>query len=125
MIPELSWKPASRGEIYCAPACGRGCTRGEFDAATGKAAALAGDLGDGWKPDVWENLGWHWAAVKGGLKIHPNILNRGYTAFLGEAASHGGRWTESGRTAKSAVRNVIRQAKKEVRLLLTMIREAE
>lgn len=31
--------------------------------ATEAAAKLAEELGPGWKPEVWENLGWHHKAV--------------------------------------------------------------
>lgn len=62
----LSWKPRARMKgrvaIYCAPACGRECTRMEYDRAKRMSKLLAKALGPAWKPDVWENLGWHWAA---------------------------------------------------------------
>lgn len=27
-------------------------------------------MGPGWKPDVWENLGWHWRVYFGPLSLH-------------------------------------------------------
>lgn len=60
------WTPVAQpGGIYCSPRCGGGCTREAFDAAAAAAEALAKRLGRGWKPHVWENLGWHYEAVKG------------------------------------------------------------
>lgn len=65
------WIPRLRGEIYCAPACGCGCTKAAFDKATADAAALAARMGDGWVPRVWENLGWHYEVIKGCAELHP------------------------------------------------------
>lgn len=64
-----NWTPrALPGGIYCSPACGGAkgfCKRADFDRATMDAGALAAQLGDGWEPRVWENLGWHWEVAKG------------------------------------------------------------
>lgn len=67
------WVPILRGSIYCAPRCGRGCTKAEYDAAVKAADALARVMGAGWEPEVWENLGWHYAAKKGVASVSPNI----------------------------------------------------
>ena len=65
------WTPRSLpGGKYCSPACGGAkgfCTKADFDRATKDAGALAQRLGDGWKPRVWENLGWHWEVTKGAV----------------------------------------------------------
>lgn len=58
------WTPVHDGEIYCSPLCGAECKKADFDAATEQASLLATKLGDGWNPRVWENLGWHFEAVK-------------------------------------------------------------
>lgn len=55
--------PLKRGHIYCSPACGRGCTLNEYEAASKTAMWMVGVLGEGWIPNVWENLGWHCSAV--------------------------------------------------------------
>jgi len=98
----------------CAKWCGRGCTEQEYQQAVSGGTALARRLGKGWKSVVWENLGWHYQAVSPcrRLKVHPN--GTGYTAFLGEASSPGGTWAEHGRTPESAIRAVVRVAKREV-----------
>lgn len=63
-IDELYSKgPVKRGPYYCSPWCGAKCTIVAFDAAGIKAKALADRLGPEWKPRVWENMGWHYAAV--------------------------------------------------------------
>jgi hypothetical protein len=110
----LSWEPQLRGEVYCSSACGGGCTKAAHDEAERRATELAKRMGEGWKPRVWENLGWHYAVISpcGRLKIHPSIGDR-YLAFLGEADSYGGRWAEHGDTPEEAARSAIAHAKLE------------
>jgi hypothetical protein len=68
-----SWKPKANGHKYCAPACGRGCTRAEYDKAITNAAALVKRLkGKGWRPVVFENMGWHWRAISGPVQVYPS-----------------------------------------------------
>ncbi len=106
------WKPVRHGDTYCAPACGRGCTHIEFERATRKAKALAKQLGPSWKPNVWENLGWHYSAVSacGTIKVHPFGFGlRGFTVFVGSgkhATSDGAQWAEQGPTLRIALRKV-------------------
>ena len=78
------WTPReSIDGVYCAHACGRGCTRKEHDLAVEKATALATRMGDGWEPRVWENLGWHFAVEKGVASIRPPRSSDGeYTVFF-------------------------------------------
>lgn len=122
---ELSWNAVRRGNVYCAPACGHGCTRAAFEAAKKAGAALAKQLGKGWRARVWENLGWHYCAVSacGRWKVHPNIFKgkiESYSAFLGEG-SHGGRWIEHGRTPQSAIRNTRAVARAEARKIAGLL----
>jgi hypothetical protein len=85
------WTPRDLGGgIYCSPRCGYKCKRAEFDRVTAAAAALAARMGEGWRPHVWENGGWHYYAVKGdgghhsGLaEIHPPTRHQaGYSAWI-------------------------------------------
>lgn len=62
---KLSWKPKRNGDVYCSPACGGKCTWAAYQKAKRGAAALAKTMGPGWKPKVWENLGWHFKVVRG------------------------------------------------------------
>ena len=80
------------GGIYCAPRCGGGCTKADYRRAVKESAALATRMGDGWEPDVWENLGWHYKVTKGVAEIWPSIDHRfqrnaitGYTVSLNSA----------------------------------------
>lgn len=109
LMQELSWTARKRGATYCAPACGGGCTVAAHRVAKAAAANLCASLGDDWQPRVWENLGWHYSAISpcGRWKIHPFIYGGkidSYTAFLGDAGSSGGRWAESGKTPRAAMR---------------------
>lgn len=69
------WIPVRRGDIYCSPGCGRGCTIDEHDFAQENAKLLCAELNKkkpgGWVPHVHENLGWFWSAIneKHGLRV--------------------------------------------------------
>jgi len=121
----LSWIPVVRGAIYCSPACGHQCTKSAFDKATHDAEALVKKLGLGWKPRVWENLGWHYCAITtcGRWKVHTAIRGgkiEGYTAFLGED-SLGGRWARSGSTPRKAIRSTRDAAKAEFEIIRILL----
>ena len=100
----LSWEAVEEGLRYCAPACGRGCTSRERDITEAKAELLAQTLGPGWTPKVWENLGWHYAVRSpcDRLSVHPSY-GAGFTAYLNEPGSGGGRWAEHGDTPQEAI----------------------
>lgn len=112
--PMRDWRAQRRGAIYCAPACGTGCTYAAFLHAQTAARKLCKRLGAGWTPRVWENLGWHYSAVSkcGRLKVHPHDYNRrveSYGAFLGEP-NMGGRWAEHGKTPEAAIEATMKAA---------------
>lgn len=75
------------------------------------AKALTALLGEGWTSRVWENLGWHYAAVSPCRRIKVHHSSRSdrssYTAFLGDYGSHGGHWTATHEDPKEAVRAVV------------------
>ena len=55
--------------------------------------------GKGWKLDVWENLGWHYAVYNGTLTVHATEYLLGQTTYftlLGDTERGGGEcyWTE-------------------------------
>lgn len=125
----LSWEPVWRGAIYCAPACGAGCLRSEYNRAVRAADELARQLGPGWTPRVWANLSWHYSAISpcGRLKVSPCMvrLDRKITswiAFLGEGET-GGRWAEHARTPQSAIRNVVRRGREELAGIDALLRD--
>lgn len=56
------WKPVRRGNRYCSPACGGGCTYEAYEEARRHCKLLLDIMRtSGWRMDVWENLGWHYA----------------------------------------------------------------
>lgn len=128
---QLSWKPRRRGNIYCAPACGNGCTLDEYRQARKNAKTLAASLGPKWIPRVHENLGWHYSALSpcGRLYVTPSFYASpgesatiSYHAFLGEPFSYSGTWCGSGQTAKAAVRNVIFISKHELTRIKALLK---
>jgi hypothetical protein len=117
--------PVRRGPFYCSPWCGAKCTIVAYDSACFKGKALAEQLGPNWKPRIWENMGWFYAAVDstGCWKIHVSE-HKGtisYTAFLGTPDSPGGKWAEHGATPQEAIEKAKRAARKELRALQAMI----
>lgn len=115
------WKAVRRGPIYCAPACGGGCTHAAFLKATADAAALCASLnktsGKGWTPNVWENLGWHHSAISacGRIKVHPHGYGiKGATAFFGSADLPGGKWSAQSLSPAKAVQKVIAEFRAEL-----------
>ena len=69
-MTKKSWKPVRRGGVYCSPACGRGCTKAEYDEANSKAKKLLARMsGKGWKILVHENLGWFYQVRTNHLQV--------------------------------------------------------
>ncbi len=112
----MDWKPRKAGDLYCSSACGRGCTFAEFTVALEAGTALADRLGEGWSPEVWENLGWHYKSVSpcGRIKVHPHSFGGRFVAFLGEPSFPGGKWAEHGDSPREAVNAVIAKARAEM-----------
>lgn len=89
-----------------------------------KADELAAVLGlDRWRPRVWENCGWHWAAVSldDRIEVHPTTaiagMTSGFLAFLRRPGSGGGgRWSAGveGDDPRLAVGAVLAKAREEL-----------
>lgn len=75
----LSWKPIHKRDLYCAPACGRGCTYIEYRKAKDDGKRVKALLANpqGWKIRVFENLGWHVNLEKSGLQLWWHNYGRG------------------------------------------------
>jgi hypothetical protein len=116
------WKARRYGDKFCAPACGGGCTYAAFRLATRRATDLCKALGPGWKPDVWENLGWHYAAYfgkaidfgRGLIEIHAHHDYAGkevsYSALLQTSPQIGAE----GRTPAAVVKALKKAMQKRV-----------
>jgi len=97
---ESGWVPVLQGEVYCSPRCGGKCTLAAFDKATSDAQALASEMGQGWKPRVWENLGWHYDVGKSDARITPPPY--GSAEFTA--------WIEPGKTERNLICQFIEKA---------------
>jgi len=115
------WDAVRRGPIFCSPACGGRCTWAAHLAATAAADKLAREMGPGWTPHVWENLGWHYSVLSPcrRLKIHPG--GGTFTAFLGSAASSGGVFAETARTPRAAIAAVRARAAAQLAESIAML----
>ena len=114
-VQELSWTPMRSGARYCAPACGRGCTYTEYEAAKAVADSIVAELGGAWLPRVEENLGWFGSAWTGGdyteaVRLYPHGPGRGYWATFRT-------WSADGQTPTAALRGLIEKARGEVEAL--------
>ena len=119
----LSWGPLIDGERYCSPACGRGCTKAEYERAVKAAQALVKKLGYGWVPNVWENLGWYYKATSlcGRLEVSP-LMSRNPDAGLKHYyATLGERWTAQDSSPRKAVTKVIAMARKDVKKYVALL----
>lgn len=78
-----------------------------------------------WKVHIWENLGWHYAAVSscGRWSVHPHTRWRivaaakvaGYQAFLNSVrCTGGGIWAMSGKTPEAAIVAVQKRAIEDI-----------
>lgn len=121
------WKPRRRlgGTIFCSPACGGNCKRADYDRAVKRSAALAKRLGEGWEPDVWENLGWHFKVTKGLLEVYVHDDHSGRrpklaTSFTAYLQSHPQFWA-NGPTAEAAIKNTIESAQTTQRRITNAI----
>ncbi len=119
------WTPVRNGDAYCSPRCGGGpviCSIKRYEHAVDVANEVARDLGHGWKPEVFENLGWHARVVSPCGRINISLPTRpdvtGYMAFLGpKKIQPGGKWAERGRTPREAIENVLNAAREDLGLI--------
>jgi len=114
-MKKLSWKPKRRGVTYCSSACGHGCTWPQFVRARLAAKRLAKRLGPGWKPYVWENFGWRYQAIKGGVLCVSEYPDHSVAYFDGRS--------ESGKTPEGAVARVVESHKERIRRLQHVLKE--
>jgi len=82
--------PILRGDTFCSPWCGCGCTLASYNAACAAADELAARMGSGWAPDVWENGGWNYRVRKGCLTILPQRETQRWSAWIEPKIAVGG-----------------------------------
>lgn len=113
-IKELySQGPVLNGAIYCSPWCGFKCTKEAHDRAVRNAQELADQLGEPWKPRVWENGDWHYSAKCGESQVHVR-REGGYWASImvgvDEATRTGGiQYIGEGETPIEAVMDALKR----------------
>lgn len=125
---KLSWKPRRKGDVYCSPACGHGCTWEEYTAAkrTGLKMLTSMRKPSAWRVHVWENLGWHviieHVKSNGRLSVcvsHSNNKNEcRYYAMLSfsHARSSDARWPDlDSPTPQRAVDQILKAARRVVK----------
>lgn len=134
-----SWRPRRgidtvRGvETYCSPACGGNCTLKAYHDATSAAKKLAARLGAGWKPRVWENMGWFYRVERGPLTVNPTRYGKQprYSCLMNSepSPSAGGSilWFDRDyyRTPEAAVNAQLRLARSVIKRLQATIAAAE
>lgn len=121
-----SWEPVRNGVLYCAPACGRGCTWREHQRAHRLAWTLAKRLGRGWRGEVWEQLGWHYRAVRGPIQVIPHRTPRApitYSTLLGRTPTTGSIPCPLWQTAARRFRDPRAAVAHQIRLALSVWQE--
>jgi hypothetical protein len=80
--------------------------------------ALARELGEGWTPRVWENLGWHYSAMSSSdtISVHQTYSNNRYLALAHTSGGSGGQpgLTGQGDTPRKAVEDTIARIRAEI-----------
>lgn len=125
------WKPKRRGKFYCSQACGGGthCLWADYQGAKKSAVALAKQLGNGWTPRIWENLGWHFEVVSPcrRIRIHAckNARHTEYVALLStpvpHARAYGRLFIGVGKTPTAAINQIRKQGRAYIKQLQTML----
>lgn len=97
-------------DACCSPQwCGLGCTHADYEAVRQLAEKTCRQLGPGWKPRVFENLGWHGFAEAAGVHVSPpRRAGDRYSVILN------GHYTASAKTARAAVRKAFKLAELDV-----------
>lgn len=94
-----------------------------------EAHAMAAQLGSGWIPRVWENLGWYWTVRKGPIEIRPRH-GGGYAAEFRCPMDAGGwrnlvqLWVD-GDTPWEALHNCLEQGRSMASIFSSQLSAAE
>lgn len=104
------WTPIRDGDRYCSPRCGHGCTWAAYQHAVESANALCVELGEGWKPRVWENSGWYFSATRGKTEVHYN-KGQGFSVYFNSDAK---QYLADGPDAREAVRAAMNEAMADI-----------
>ncbi len=110
----------------CADWCGYGCTQKMYDEALWTAQHTAKRLGDGWKAEVFENMGWHSKVVSenGRVSVSPpnaRAQSKHYTAYFDK----GQHYSASGATPTAAVGAVLAQVRVDAEDMMQALEELD
>lgn len=114
------WTPERSGPFYCSAGCGYGCTWSDYVRVTAKAKRLAGLCGEGFKPEVWENLGWHFKAVNEARRVE--VWRRSSCEFQAVIAKH---WSAYGKTPQEAMEAAYVEIRAAIKDLQRLIRSVK
>jgi len=123
----LSWKPVRRGGLYCSPACGNGCTYRAYLNVVAAAKQLAKEL-PGFKPHVWENLGWHYSvvALDSRVSVYNNFRSYNVLANLRYPNAGDPEWGNvTALSAQKAVQKLSVNLRREIRKMQLMLQHLE
>lgn len=96
-----------------------GCTWVAYQKAKADAVALCKVLGPGWKPRLWENLGWHYEASHYQMRVTYSKFGKVYTAWFN--AIH--QEIADAKSPRAAVEKAIAQMHAYVGTLLSSLRK--
>jgi len=100
------WSPRLYGIYYCSPACGSKCKKVDYDNAKEAAETVAKTLGKAWKPELWENFGWHWRVTRGLVTVRPALEDNFFEAEICDRGSKGFlQFFGEGGSASAAIRH--------------------
>ena len=97
-----------------------------------KAEKLAKNLvkrmkGSGWRPMVFENMGWHWRVVSGPVQVYPSDGDRFWCMIGGKAKGDAGglaMWTPTPCKHFKDPNRAVREALKHVESKMADLNEA-
>lgn len=107
--------PVLNGDIYCSPFCGGKCKKADYDEALVASNKIAAQLGTGWVPEVFENLGWYWKVTKGNLEVRKS--DAGYNATMQFDQDQNYYFSADDIDPRKAVQNVRKQLSDIIRKL--------
>lgn len=97
------------------------------EAITNAVALVKQMKGSGWRPVVFENIGWYWRAVSGPVQVYPSDNGKFWSMIGGEAkGSPGGlaMWTPQRCTYFKDPNRAVRDALKHVECKMADLNEA-
>lgn len=108
------WTPILDDDVYCSPRCGFRCKKADYDRAVAAADDVVRELGEGWSPRVWENMGWYSEARRGSMTVR---IDRRDGTFDADFDSIDKQYSATAKTATNAVRCALALAQDDLKTL--------